>query len=210
MYLTPVIEKAFSENKHRFIGSNSHSAIIRRLGMSFEFPKDLKFRVEKFKDIDSNEFTVSGLFDMTTNKKYVILNVAEVDDELNLNEDTYEQFKFLVSQTIQHESIHQLQWQYREEIDDPVKLDFRNFAGTLDEEREYLSDIDEIDAYAHDIAMEIRFFYPKENPFKVLKRINRAKKIPSFLYYKNIFYKCEWHKIKKQLLSKTYKWIPHV
>lgn len=210
MYLAPKINEALENNKHKFLGSNSYRCIVRRLGMSFEFPKDLKFRVETFSDIESNDFTVAGLYDMTTDKKYIILNLSEFTDYLYLDKTTFPLFKFFISQAIQHETIHQLQWQHRDEINDPVKLDFRNFAGTLDEEREYLSDIDEIDAYAHDIAMELKEFYPNKNPYEQLKKINRLKKLPSYSYYTSTFKNCNWQKVKNRLLFKTYKWIPHV
>lgn len=210
MYLSQQINEVLESNKNRFLGCNSYSAIVRRLGMSFGFPKDLKFRYEQFNDIDEEEFTVSGLYDMTTNKKYVILNFSDTSDKITLNSFSFNQFKFFVSQTIQHETIHQDQWQYRDGTEDPVKLDFRHVVGSLSEEREYLSDIDEIDAYGHDIAMEIKYFYPKDDPFNVLKNINKKRKIPSYGYYKHTFKNTSWSKVKKRLLSKTYKWIPYV
>ena len=69
MYLAPNIEKVFAENKDKFLGNLTHDAIVRRLGRAFNFPKDLKFKTERFSDLDSNEFTVSGLYDMTQDKK---------------------------------------------------------------------------------------------------------------------------------------------
>lgn len=210
MYLSQQIDDVLESNRHKFIGNLSYATIIRRLGISFDFPKDLKFRFEKFKDVDVDEFMVSGLYDMAYNKKYIILNFSLYSDYINLTHYSFETFKFFVSQVIQHETIHQDQWQYRDGTEDPVKLDFRNTTGTLREEREYLSDIDEIDAYAHDIAMEILFYYPKENPYNILKTINRRRKIPSYLYYKDTFKNTSWTKVKNRLLSKTYGWIPHV
>ena len=210
MYLAPEIDKVLDDNKHKFIGELSYNTIVRRLGLAFDFPKDLKFKVEEFKDVDVNEFTVSGLYDMINNKKYIILNVSDEGKSLEFDEKTFSSFKFLISQTIQHESIHQNQWQHRDDVDAPIKLDFRNFGGTIEEEREYLADIDEIDAYAHDIVMEMKYYYPKEDPYKVLRRIELARKIPSYRYYKYTFKNCSWYKIKKHLFSKIYKWIPYV
>lgn len=210
MYLSQQIDEILEVNKHKFIGHLPYSTVIRRLGMVFDFPKDLKFRHEQFNDIDENEFSVSGLFDMTTNKKYIILNVSQYTNHLNLTNYSFNDFKFFISQVIQHETIHQDQWQYREGTEEPVKLDFRNFSGTLDEERDYLSDIDEIDAYGHDIAMEIKYFYPKEDPYNVLKNINKKRKIPSYTYYKHTFKNTTWTKVKNRLLLKTYGWLPYV
>lgn len=210
MYLSQQIDEILESNKNKFIGELPYTTIVRRLGMIFNFPKDLKFRHEEFQDIDPDEFTISGLYDMTTNKRYIILNVSDYTKNLNLTNYAFKDFKFFVSQVIQHETIHQDQWQFRDGTEDPVKLDFRNFTGTLQEEREYLSDIDEVDAYGHDIAMEIKYYYPNENPYSVLKSINKKRKIPSYSYYKHTFKNTSWSKVKKRLLSKTYGWIPHV
>jgi len=210
MYLAPNIEKVFVENKSKFDGYLTYDTITRRLGKAFDFPKDLKFKIERYGDLKEQEYTVSGLYDMTCDKKYVILNVSKHSNTLNLSGHTYDEFSFLVSQTIQHETIHQNQWQHRDYIEDVVKLDFRNVYGTLSEEREYLSDVDEIDAYAHDIAMEIRFYYPNKDPYTVLRAISRSRKIPSYNYYKRTFGRCDWSAIKKRLLNKTYKWMAYV
>jgi hypothetical protein len=105
MYLAPEIDKVLDDNKHKFIGELSYNAIVRRLGLAFDFPKDLKFKVEEFKDVDVNEFTVSGLYDMINNKKYIILNVSDEGKSLDFDEKTFSSFKFLISQTIQHESM---------------------------------------------------------------------------------------------------------
>lgn len=210
MYLAPNIEEVIESNKYRFLGRNRYDSIARRLNISFGHPKDLKFRFETFDDLDINEFTFGGLYDMTTNKKYVILNVSSAVKTLNLSRADFSSFKFLLSQTIQHETIHQLQWQHRDQVEDPVKLDFRNIHGTITEEREYLSDKDEIDAYAHDIAMELKFYYPNKNPYYQLHNIDRLRKLPSYRYYKDTFKHCKWGKIKRHLLHKTYKWIPYV
>lgn len=210
MYLAPNIDQVLESNKYRFLGKNEYSSIARRLNIAFGHPKDLRFKFEEFDELHANDYTFAGLYDMTTDKRYVILNVSSNAKTLHINRNDYRTFKFLISQAIQHETIHQLQWQYRDEIDDPVKLDFRNLHGTLSEEREYLSDKDEIDAYAHDIAMEIKFYYPNKNPYDQLNNIDRLRKLPSYNYYKITFKNCRWNRIKKQLLLKTYKWIPHV
>jgi len=209
MYLAPEIDNLLYSNEEKFIGKLTYHTIVRRLSKLLDFPKDLKFRFETFDDIRPNEFTVSGLYDMYFDKKYVILNFSNKVNFIEFNKHSVEPLLFLVSQTIQHETIHQAQWSHREPEDEAVKLDFRNFGGTLQEEREYLSDIDEIDAYAHDIAMEIKRYYPSRDPYEVLKNINKTRKVHSYNYYRRIFSRCEWTSIKKQLLKKTYNWIPH-
>lgn len=209
MYLAPEINKTLWENKKLFLGNLTYLTISRRLSKIFDHPKDLKFKAETFSDIPVNCFTISGLYDMFFNKKYVILNFSNSSNSILMDNCNIDSFFFLVSQTIQHESIHQHQWANREPEDEVVKLDFRNFGGTLQEEREYLSDIDEIDAYAHDIATEIKRYYPNRDPYEVLKNISKTRKIHSYNYYRRTFSKCEWSRIKKQLFKKIYNWMPH-
>lgn len=209
MYLAPEINKKLYDNKKLFSGDLPYTTITRRLGKIFDHPKDLKFRSETFEDIPVNCFTVSGLYDMFYDKKYVILNFSNSSKTMLLDDYIIDSFFFLISQTIQHEAIHQHQWANREPEDEASKLDFRNFGGTLQEERDYLSDIDEIDAYAHDIAMEIKRYYPNRNPYEVLKNIKKTRKIHSYNYYRRTFSKCEWGTIKKQLFKKIYNWMPH-
>lgn len=210
MYLSQQIDDALEDNRDKFVGVLSYSTLIRRLGHAFNFPKDLKFKYEVYGDIEQDSYTVSGLYDMAFDKKYVIFNLSKYSNDINLCKYDFQEFKFLVSQVIQHETIHQDQWQHREGTEDPIRLDFRNVIGSLVEERSYLSDIDEIDAYAHDIAMEIAHYYPKENPFVVLKNINKKRKLPSYNYYKHTFKNTNWAKVKNRLLTKTYGWIPYV
>lgn len=209
MHLGIEIDEILTSNKKKFVGRHTYSTITRRLGSIFNFPKDLKFKYECYNDIEPETFTVSGLFDMCYNKKYVILNVSKKDCSLYLDDCGFESFKFYLSQTIQHETIHQMQWSHRDEIDEAVKLDFRNMTGSINEERDYLSDIDEIEAYAHDIAMEIKYFYPDSDPLEILKTINKRRKVPSYSYYRKTFRNCDWSCIKNRLLNKTYKWMPY-
>jgi hypothetical protein len=209
MYLAPDINKVLIDNEKMFHGKLTYTTIVRRLGRIFDHPRDLKFKFETFSDIPENDFTVSGLYDMFYDKKYVILNFSNKQNTINLDRYTVEPFFFLVSQTIQHEAIHQHQWANREPEDEACKLDFRIMNGTIQEEREYLSDIDEIDAYAHDIAMEIKRYYAHRDPYEVLKNIQRTRKLHSYNYDRRTFSKCDWDKIKKQLFKKTYNWIPH-
>ena len=208
MYLAPALDEKLESRKYRLLGAPYYETIVRVLRRAVG-EKDLKVRYELFDDFDENEYSVSGLFDMHENSRYVIFNFSKHSNNLWIDSKRWKEFKFLVSQAIQHETIHQYQWQNRDAGDEPVKLDFRNLVGASEEDREYLSDPDEIDAYGHDIAMEIKFYYPKKNPYQILANLDRTKKISSYLYYKNTFKGCDWSNIRKKLLLKTYKWIPH-
>lgn len=210
MYLSKDIDQRFTQHRNKFKGFVSYRAIATRLRNTFKGIDNLKFKVVKFEDLDVNEFSVGGLYDQTTNTKYVILNLSKYSEEMLFDSHLWKDFYFLISQTIQHETIHQDQFKHREDCDEEADIDFKFAPQDTVEDRYYLADNDEIDAYAHDIAMEIKHFYPLSNPYEVLKSINSKRKLPSFSYYKNTFKGCEWSDVKKRLLLKTYKWIPHV
>lgn len=209
MYLASSINQSLENHKSKLLGWNPYSSLTTKLEQAFR-KKDLKFKYERFPFIDKDDFSVSGLYDMTTNKRYVILNVSDKCFDFRLKKDRWEEFKFFVSQVVQHETLHQMQWQYRDECNENVQLDFRNMIGTKEEERVYLSDLDEIDAYGHDIAMEIKFFYPDKCPYEILKTLNKRRKVWSYSYYKKSFKGCEWSGVKNRLLKKTFLWLPHV
>ena len=120
-------------------------------------------------------------------------------------------FRFLVSQVAQHELVHKMQ--YRDRKGEPVDRYYvtetkkRWKQKTMD----YLSDFDEIDAYAHDIAMEIKYKYPDRNPYDVVRNIMRYKKLKSLNFYKRTFKDCpDWEQTRNRLLKRVWRWIPHV
>lgn len=208
MYLASSINSALEHNKSKLLGWNPYSSLTTKLQQSFR-QKDLKFIYERYDFIDKDDFSVSGLYDMSDRRRYVILNVSKSCFDFRLSKERWSEFKFLISQVIQHETLHKLQWQYRECGED-VQLDFRNMIGTKDQEMEYLADLDEIDAYGHDIAMEIKYFYPKRDPYEVLNNISKCRKIWSYSYYKKTFKGSNWSGVKHRLLKKAYLWLPHV
>ena len=73
--------------------------------------------------------------------------------------------------------------------------------------RSYLSNPDEIDAYSHDIAMEIKYFYPNRKPHTIINRIDKFTKLYSYKKYKEAFKGTEWDRLRISLLRKCWKWI---
>ena len=127
----------------------------------------------------------------------------------NLEESSWKHFKFLLSQTLMHELIHQYQHVMRRDESTWVKHYWIERVGPMHKlgERVYLSDMDEVDAYAHDLAMEIKYYYPKHTLSKVFKNINYKKSLSTYRMYSKAFRKTDWFNIRKILLKKTYKWL---
>lgn len=211
MYLAETINGILDSKKNKLIGRASYFHVVDVLNRAFRKKESFVFRFELYSDFSKNDFTVSGLYDMDRDEKFIILNFSKDYKHFELNEDKWKEFKFAISQVCQHESIHKLQWQHRET--DPssrMPLEFRYECSSKEEERDYLKDVDEIDAYAHDIAMEIKFFYPKKDPYAVLRKINSHRKIWSYRYFKKTFRGTVWTSIHNRLLKKTYMWLPYV
>ena len=210
MYLSKDIDRRFTNNRFKFDGFVTYRSLSVRLRNTFSIISNLKFKIIRTEELDVNEFSVGGLYNQSTDLKYIILNVSNYSNEMIFDACLWKDFTFLISQTIQHETIHQDQFKFRELCDDEIKIDFRFTSLNTVDDRCYLADNDEIDAYAHDIAMEIKHFYPLSNPYDVLRLIGSKRKLPSFSYYKNTFKGRDWSDIKKRLFLKIFKWIPHV
>jgi len=208
VYLSDTINPLIDNNKEKFIRRQWYSDLLRELSDTFKDFTDTKFVIEKFDDFEQYSYSFSGFYDMSEDKKYIVLNLSKKHKKFEMNNKMFKDFKFLLSQVIQHESIHQCQWSNRPEFKEPVTVDFRdNGAGmSKEEERTYLADMDEIDAYGHDIALEIKYFYPKTDPLKVLRYPSRYKKITSYFIYNKAFKGIDWNNIKKRLIRKAYDW----
>ena len=210
MFLAHHINERIENAKPNIVGNKPYYLITKALRDSF-CEKDLKFKFETFEDFNKDTYNVSGLYDMHNDVRYICFNFSSLIKTININNQKWEEFKFQTSQVIQHETIHKYQWQTRDVNFESEKVDFRSLVVENDEEeRSYLSDVDEIDAYAHDIAMELKHYYPRKNPYVILNKISKTRKVPSYTYYTKTFKNCEWQKIRKKLIQKTYKWIKHV
>jgi hypothetical protein len=211
MYLASLVDELLESKKEKLIGRNTFSDIIKILNRTFcrKLPFKFSFVIEK--NLKKDEYAISGLYDIDSDIKYIIFSFCGKSKYLDLR--NWIDFKFTVSQVCQHESIHQCQWQRR----DPdsykrLEVDFRDLTNSLKMEQRYLSDPDEIDAYGHDLAMEIKRYYSKEPPSNVIKKINKVKKLNTYSYYKKTFSNdiAKWKKIRVKLLKKTTQWLPYV
>ena len=210
MYLAPVIDETLESIRSKIVGKSSYFYITSVLNRAFKNTERFKFRYETFENYSKDDYSVSGLYDMDKNQRHIIINFPKCSGKIEITPKMWRDFKFSISQVCQHETIHQDQWQYRESDGEPCMIDFRRLSETDIDEKEYLADSDEIDAYAHDIAMEIKFCYGRQDPLEVLRNIDSKRKLWSYNYYKKTFKGDDWTIIKKRLLKKTFLWLPHV
>jgi len=118
-------------------------------------------------------------------------------------------FRFRLSQTIQHELVHHHQTiiapsfvPYKKNLRKIPPAKKRRFLGWM----KYLSDESEIAAWAHDIAMEIQFFYPNVLVDEVLGAPHKYKKITSYRIYEKYFKAADWNEIRTKLHDTIRSW----
>lgn len=161
-------------------------------------------------------YYIGGMYNSLTDRIHLQFTLPRENKCLTIgSKSEWIQFKFLFSQTLQHEIIHRSQALFRENEEfnfQPSDLKSQETEiFTAEENKEYLSDKDEIDAYGHDIALEILYRYKFLNPIEVLKNIDKYKKVWAYRYYKDTFKDnpSEWCSIKNRLLKKTFLWLPY-
>jgi len=211
MYLGQTIDAVLSKNKSHLVGKISPQDIALTLNKSFKRKKiPVAFILETFKEYKPSEYCIGGVFDAEYDECIIVLYFS-TRKTFYLTESRWNDFKFLISQAAQHELIHKYQHQFRTFTGYDEVVDLRSLQhNDNQEDGEYLACMDEIDAYAHDIAMEIKYYYPFYDPLYVLNTISKRRKIDSFHYYKNTFENEDWSYIRKLLLKKAYRWLPYV
>lgn len=185
----------------RMCATPSQLAVV--LNRAFGKRDRLKFEVTE----SPTDMSIGGYYDAEPNFKHILLQYRDASTPIELDDFWWPEYRFLLSQVIQHETIHQLQWLNRQSHSEVHKR-FASQCETVDQL--YLADVDELDAYAHDIAMEIKFRYPRRDPYRVVCTIDKTRKLWSYNYYRRAYRGVEWSSIKKHLLRRVVKWIPHV
>lgn len=220
MYLASKIHK---ELKHHFPADDiigvelAYGAITGRLNKVLR-PLGAKIRVKRDKELKVNcgsnkqPYNFSGYFDTEKKKNAIVLNVhfTPSRNTFKFTRRNYNGFIFMLSQILQHEFIHESQFAFR-----PVQAERKVkvfHSDKISKKRllqiEYLREWCEIEAYAHDIAMEINYYYPHLKPSAVIKHIDKHRKLYSYMFYKRDFKGTDWTRLKKSLLRKIWRWIP--
>lgn len=186
------------QNRNKFLGISTYSK-IRRLTNSIFHDFGIKVSILRKNDVEPGEYFIGGYYQ--DGSVVVEFIVSKDSDYIELNEKTVDGFLFTLCQTICHELIHYVQDLSRG--DNACGMKHKKFY--KGKEQQYLSDPDEIQAYAHDIAMELKKHYPSKE-FESLLKISKLRKVWSMRYYSKTFGK-DINKIKPKLLKHVYKWL---
>ena len=217
MYLANKLHK---ELKNHFsddiIGQEVPYGIISRKLNKILGPMGAKISIKRDKELRVNKgckqqfYSFSGYYDTDTEDIRLFIHFPSNRKTFKFTKTNYKGMVFMFSQIVQHEFIHQSQYAFRpEQSDRLVKV---HHSDRLSKPRlkqiEYLSSWCEIEAYAHDIAMEIKQYYSHVKPELVIRHIDSQKKLYSYRVYKDAFKGTDWDRLKKSLLRKIWRWIP--
>lgn len=151
-------------------------------------------------DIGMNQITANGYFDATELELEEELDIDAVlvdielvlvlnseDDPITINNKDWKFLEHQVTQTLEHEMIH------REQAKKRIGADFMPiYNQQMDEEQKrivYLSDPDEIDAYANDVALDLLLHYTYMGAYARLREYKqiRQEESPIFCEYVDTF-----------------------
>lgn len=219
MYLASKLHKKMDVlfPPEKFIGKKVKYSEISKLLNQLVKPLGAKARVVKDYDIKIFEkkrelFDFSGYYDtfLEKNNICITLHVHPERDVITFTKAKYNNFRFILSQLIQHEFIHKSQFTFRPDQAERVIKVYHSdklSAYRLDY-IDYFREWCEVEAYAHNIAMEIRYYYPDKNPETVIKNIDKYRNISSYKKYKQAFAGTNWDRLRQSLLKKAWKWLP--
>ena len=160
--------------------------------------------------ICSNICLLSGWFDSTQDLEVplqITIHVTQPDGNLSFTKARFDDFRYKLSRIAQHEAIHRKQFaHYTEDDKRTIKIAHSPRVGKRRLEWiSYLNDWWEVEAYAHDIAMDIARFYPSKDPVTVIKQIDNHRKLPSYNLYRWTYKGTDWDPLRKSLLQKAWK-----
>lgn len=180
--------------------------------------RTLRISVTVVKCVDVDEWSrqhilVSGSFEFTNKRKWIqlVLYVSPSRTHLHFTPAFYKFFLFQITTTIKHEMLHKEQFLRSMNADRRVRVSYsKRIRSKRREDIEYLRRWHEIDAYAHDLAHEIFFYYPGIDSTEIVQYLDQYHRLTAFQLYARTFRGTDWDDIRKTLVGRTLKWIPFV
>ena len=173
-----------------------------------------KARITKSQIIADNE-KIRQTFDVLgwaeDDRIFINILVSPKREYMTFTNSIYRNFVFQVSMAVQHELVHRNQIsRYHKAFLRRIPVTYKS---SISHERiqniEYYSEWREIDAYAHDIAMEINYFFPSLDKLWVVRHIDRhSRKLAHYRRYRDTFVGTEWSEVRKLLIKKIVRWLP--
>jgi len=199
------IRKEFDKIRPLFIGTLEYTKIIEILT-----PVLNKFRAKPLmllENIDKRDCIIGGLYDsqMTRIPITLELKFSANSNKIKMSKGCWNSLLFDIYSILLHEHVHLGQMRNRR-FEEFTMFQPLNSKMKMTEHQEYLAEWDEIDAYGLSIALEILYEFPNDDPFEVLRNINKKPTLTYGMYMED-FAGCDWRDIREMLLKKTYRWL---
>ena len=109
-------------------------------------------------------------------------------DKHNFTTDSWNRFKYRFIQTLMHEMIHFMQFDRRDDSYSNYVVPYKKIGHKKkDEERRYLSEFDEIQAYAHCVYLDFKMFKPNVDIDTLLSRCKKKVDSKTLHYFLKTF-----------------------
>jgi hypothetical protein len=205
-----------ASNLPTFVGKPVSRTKIRKELNDIFRPFKVRFRLRMDETVYSHDevFPTSGYFD-EKNPRFPItcfLHFYPDRTKMKLSKRKMDIFIFRVVQVVYHEMAHWEQHKQRKKKNYIGGVPFST-EGLGKKKREnmlYYAEYGELESYAHDIAMEIRFFYPNVSYQQIFNNIGRRKKLDTYQRYVKVYRGENWTNVRKHLLKKIWKWLPTI
>ena len=211
MFLAREINAKIRTAKDDILGEHSHAEFCALISSLFH-KYGVRVEVLPSDECKDDEVLITGYYDgnLTSKKIGLVFVVSKDSTHIQVADQISDWFLWAMSLTLQHELIHKFQDAPRDyEKGLVVPFEYKGRNPDLQEERAYLSDPDEIEAYAHDIVYEVLRHYPDRDPYYLLSHPRKIRKSFSLTYYRKTFRGTNWTKIRKRLFKKIYRWLPY-
>jgi hypothetical protein len=216
MHLVNKVNAALDKIAEQIIGSVNSASHCKLVQDAFR-PFGAKVHVALDDMISKDMIVVTGAYAPWRQRQNieVYLTYRPGSKRILVTKNMWNQLRFDLSQTLQHELIHRMQCKHikipSEDWEDHACKVYSSNA-RLPAKRnaqKYYGDTEEIEAHAHCIMMELKHFAPRTDSIKLLQRGNQVpkKKSPTLYDYLETYDKDTSHPVIKRLLKKTVYWI---
>jgi len=148
----------------------------------------VEFRKEKSKaKFYLSHIAIGGEYD-PEDRQCIVQIYTDYFDKFKFTDATWDTFKFKFLQVLMHEMIHFMQYDRRMDKYSNYVVPFKRVGHALkDAERRYLSEFDEIQAYAHCIFLDYKVLKPNIPVDTLLSRFKTKKDSKTFNYILKVF-----------------------
>ena len=216
MHLVNKVNAALDKIADQIIGSVNSASHCKIIQDAFR-PFGAKVTVAIDDMVSKDMIVVTGAYAPWRQRQNieVYLTYKPSEKRVLITKKIWKKLRFDLSQTLQHELVHRMQCAHikvpSDDWEDHACIVYSSNARVpaKRDAQEYYGSTEEIEAHAHCIMMELKYFSPRTDPIKLLQRGKGVpkKKSPTLYDYLETYDRNMSHPVIKRLLKKTVYWI---